>query len=74
MARREIVQIAATSYLDNDCALYALAKDGTLWELNYLEPSNWRQVPPLPEDLVSIEDHNPKHKLPLTVPQLELDQ
>jgi hypothetical protein len=40
------------------------------WELNYLEPSNWRQVPPLPEDLVSFEDHNPKHKLPLTVPRL----
>ena len=49
MTTRKIVQIAAA--VDNEwgTSLYALAEDGSLWELNYMLPNHWTKIPDLPE-------------------------
>ena len=49
MTTRKIVQIAAAGLADNDSILYALAEDGSLWELNYRHPEHWSRIPDLPE-------------------------
>ena len=51
MTTRKIVQIAAA--VDNGwgTSLYALAEDGSLWELNYKLPNHWSRIPDLPEEV-----------------------
>ena len=45
MTTRKIVQIAAAGLADNDSILYALAEDGSLWELDYRHPNHWSRIP-----------------------------
>ena len=49
MTTRKIVQIAAAGEAHNEPSLYALAEDGSLWELNYRRPNHWTRIPDLPE-------------------------
>lgn len=46
---RKITQIATASRLDDPLKLFALADDGTLWELDCKMERKWRLVLSLPD-------------------------